>query len=79
MSLVELAPLNARVAASYEGLCFHELRHTQATLPIGSKCDIETVQHRLGHSGVETTLNICAHAIDASEKAVVMTIEALQL
>ena len=46
---------------------------------IGSKCDIKTVQHRLGHSDVETTLNIYAHAIDANDEAAAMTIAALQL
>lgn len=63
----------------YEGLCFHELRHTQATLLIGSRCDIKTVQHRLGHADVQTTLNIYAHAIDANDKAAAETIAALQL
>lgn len=65
--------------SGYEGLCFHELRHTQATLLIGSKCDIKTVQHRLGHSDIETTLNIYAHAIDANDEAAAQTIAALQL
>lgn len=37
-----------RRKSCYEGLCFHELRHTQTTLLIGSKCDIKTVQHRPG-------------------------------
>ena len=64
--------------SGYEGLCFHELRHTQATLLIGSKCDIKTVQHRLGHSDIETTLNIYAHAIDANDEAAAQTIAMLQ-
>lgn len=31
----------------YEGLKLHELRHTQATLPISNGADIKTVQNRL--------------------------------
>ena len=62
----------------YEGLCFHELRHTQATLLIGSRCDIKTVQHRLGHADVQTTLNIYSHVIDANDEAAAETIAALQ-
>lgn len=65
--------------SSYEGLCFHELRHTQATLLIGNNCDIKTVQHRLGHADVETTLNIYSHAIDANDEAAAQTIAALRL
>ena len=53
----------------YEGLCFHELRHTQATLLIGAGVDIKTVQHRLGHSEIATTLDIYAHAIDANDES----------
>ena len=63
----------------YEGLCFHELRHTQATLLIGSRCDIKTVQHRLGHADVQTTLNIYSHVIDANDEAAAETIAALQI
>ncbi len=47
----------------------YELRHTQATLLIGSGCDIKTVQHRLGHADVETTLNTYSHTIDANDIA----------
>ena len=68
-----------RRKSCYEGLCFHELRHTQTTLLIGSKCDIKTVQHRPGHSVVETTLNIYAHTIDANDEAAAKTIAALHL
>lgn len=62
----------------YEGLRFHELRHTQATLLIGSNCDIKTVQHRLGHSDVQTTLNIYAHVIEANDEEAAEIIGRLQ-
>lgn len=53
--------------AGYEGYNLHELRHTQATLLIGSGVDLKTVQHRLGHSSASTTMNIYAHAIKAND------------
>lgn len=41
----------------------HGLRHTAATLLIGSNVNIRTVASRLGHSDVTTTLNIYSHAL----------------
>lgn len=55
--------------SKYVGLCFHELRHTQATLLIGAGVDVKTVRHRLGHSEISTTLDIYAHAIDANDES----------
>lgn len=57
---------------------FHDLRHTSATILIGSGCDIETVSRRLGHSKASVTLDIYAHplpendytASDVLEKAI---------
>lgn len=52
----------------YKGLVPHALRHTQATLLIGSGSDIKTVQARLGHASPSTTLSIYAHAIEANDR-----------
>jgi integrase len=52
----------------YEGLKFHELRHTQATLLIGSGTDIKTVQTRLGHSRASTTMDIYSHALQENDR-----------
>ena len=41
----------------------HGFRHTHATLLFASGLDIKQVQARLGHSNVQTTLNIYTHAI----------------
>ena len=46
---------------AYIGYNLHELRHTQATLLIGSGADIKTVQQRLGHSSASLTMDIYAH------------------
>ena len=52
----------------YEGLKFHELRHTQATLLLASGEDIKTVQARLGHAKASTTLDMYAHAMPEKDK-----------
>ena len=41
----------------------HGFRHTHATLLFASGLDIKQVQARLGHSNVQTTLNIYTHAM----------------
>jgi len=47
----------------FEGLKFHELRHTQATQLLANGVDVETVLTRLGHANASITLGWCAHAI----------------
>lgn len=52
----------------FDGLRFHDLRHTHATLLIGSNVDFKTVQGRLGHTKASTTLDIYASVIPAKDK-----------
>ncbi|MGL5330274.1 MAG: site-specific integrase, partial [Peptostreptococcaceae bacterium] len=52
---------------------FHDLRHSHVTLLINSKVPIKVISERVGHSSVNTTLNIYAHALkemdsEASDK-----------
>lgn len=47
----------------FEGLKFHELRHTQATQLLANGVDVKTVQTRLGHANASITLGWYAHAI----------------
>ena len=52
---------------------FHDLRHSHVTLLINSKVPIEVISERVGHSNVNTTLNIYAHTLkemdsEASDK-----------
>lgn len=54
--------------SGFHGFNFHELRHTQATLLIGSGADIKTVQNRLGHSSASLTMDIYAHAIERNDR-----------
>lgn len=50
-------------------ISLHSLRHTNATLLIGSGADVRTVSSRLGHSQTSTTLNIYAHQLQSADKA----------
>lgn len=51
--------------------CFHSLRHTHATALIESGVNPKTVQKRLGHAKIETTLNTYCHDTEKmKEKAV---------
>ncbi|MBQ3178945.1 MAG: tyrosine-type recombinase/integrase [Clostridia bacterium] len=47
---------------------FHDLRHSHTTALIESGVDIKTVQKRLGHSNVNTTLTVYAHVTKKSSK-----------
>ncbi|MGL5346919.1 MAG: tyrosine-type recombinase/integrase [Peptostreptococcaceae bacterium] len=52
---------------------FHDLRHSHVTLLINSKVPIRVISERVGHSNINTTLNIYAHTlkemdIEASDK-----------
>lgn len=42
---------------------FHDLRHTHATLLLQNGVDIKTIQKRLGHANINTTLNTYAHVV----------------
>lgn len=50
---------------------FHDLRHTNATLLVSQGVDFKTIQRRLGHADINTTLNIYSHvSMDMQKKAV---------
>ncbi len=59
---------NFRKENDFEGLRFHELRHTQATQLLANGVDVKTVQTRLGHSNAALTLNWYAHAIPENDE-----------
>jgi integrase len=62
-------------ANGWEGLRFHELRHTHATLLIAGGADVKTVQMRLGHSSAEITMSCYAHAIPLSDGAAASSLD----
>ncbi len=50
-------------------ICFHELRHTCASLLINAGIDPKTVSKRLGHSDSSITMEIYTHSFESSKKA----------
>lgn len=52
----------------FDGLKFHELRHTQATQLLASGVDVKTVQSRLGHASASLTLDLYAHALPEKDR-----------
>lgn len=64
--------------AGFEGVSFHGLRHTAATLLIENGVDLKTVSAGLGHSNIGITGNIYAHCTDKmKDKAAEVMEEAL--
>ena len=51
-----------------EGTSFHTLRHTHATWLISQGVDIKTVQERLGHAKISTTLELYAHVLPGRDE-----------
>lgn len=47
----------------------HDLRQTCATTMIAKGVDNKTVQARLGHSSIQTTMNIYAHCLPSMNKS----------
>ncbi len=50
---------------------YHSFRHTHATLLIGNKAGLKDVQYRLGHSNIQTTLQIYTQTTKESEQRAV--------
>ncbi len=58
-----------------EGYHFHQLRHTYTSRLLENGAKLKDVQELLGHSDVNTTMNIYAHASNDSKKKTVMLLE----
>jgi integrase len=58
-------------------LPFHGLRHTAATLLIAEGIPLKNVSARLGHSNINTTANIYAHALKSVDKLAAEKIDSL--
>lgn len=57
--------------AKIEGVTFHSLRHTAASLLLANGCDPKTLQEQLGHSIPGTTLQMYCHSsLEMKKRAV---------
>ncbi len=52
----------------FEGVRFHDLRHTHASILLANNIDVVAVASRIGHSDASTTLRIYAHALARRDK-----------
>ena len=55
-------------ASGVSEICFHELRHTAATLLLSEGINPKVIQERLGHSQINTTLDIYSHVLPSMQK-----------
>ena len=50
-----------------QGIRFHDLRHTHATVLLTSGVPVHVVSARLGHASIQTTVDTYGHVIPASD------------
>ena len=60
-------------------ICFHGIRHTNASLLIAQQVDVATVSARLGHAQITTTYNFYVHPFRSHDKAAGRVLESLLL
>lgn len=56
---------------------FHALRHAHTTLLIENGIDVKTIQERLGHADITTTLKIYTHTTEKMRKTVIPVLDNL--
>lgn len=61
----------------FEGVRFHDLRHTHATLLFASNIDAVAVASRLGHAKADTTLRTYAHALKRRDEDSAIAMQAI--
>ena len=52
-------------AHGFQGVRFHDLRHTHATILLANNIGVVAVAHRMGHDDPSVTLRTYAHALTA--------------
>lgn len=64
-------------ALGYEGLRFHDLRHTHITHLLHAGVNVKDVSARLGHASAAMTLDRYAHLLPGSQEAAVKALDGL--
>ena len=64
-------------AHGFQGVRFHDLRHTHASILLANNMDIVAVANRMGHSDASTTLRIYAHAFARRDYEAARTLDRL--
>ena len=54
--------------AGFDGLRFHDLRHTHASLLLKEEVHPKVVSERLGHASIEITLNLYSHVLPTVQR-----------
>ncbi|MDR4148582.1 site-specific integrase [Bacillus thuringiensis] len=68
--------LNALIQkAAVPKICFHDLRHTHATLLLAKGVNVKVISERLGHSNIKITLDTCSHVLPTMQEDAVNKIE----
>lgn len=65
----------AVAAAGFEGLRFHDLRHSHVALLIAMGTDPKTIAERLGHKSVRTVLDVYGHLYESADQQVARGLE----
>jgi integrase len=59
--------------------CFHDLRHTHATLLLKQGVNIKVISERLGHSTIQMTLDTYSHLMPDMQQTAVKALEELNI
>jgi len=57
--------------------CFHDLRHTHATLLLRQGVNIKVISERLGHSTIQMTLDTYSHLMPDMQETAVKALESI--
>ena len=64
-------------AIGWPGVTLHSLRHTHASMLIGSGMDILTISRRLGHANPKITLDVYGHLYGNTDDKAAAAVEAM--
>ena len=64
-------------AHGFQGVRFHDLRHTHASILLGNNMDVVAVAGRMGHGDPTTTLRVYAHALERRDREAARTLDRL--